>query len=181
MSAILHVFVVMGRQARQLVPFFCLATAAASAELLERRRWSAWAVSACVVALVLQVAWNIRQPLQQRFPRDVIAEITTKYGPIDFENSIEGPPLTHEHVESRWVLLNAQHLYNPRAPRPPLPPRSSKSCVSRTRCSTFRISTKGCGQWSASCSAATTSRCGSSTSAPPSIGCHSRTPAAMEC
>jgi len=51
----------------------------------------------------------------------VIAEIATKYGPIDFENTIEGPPLTHEHVESRWVLLNAQHLYNPRAPRPPLP------------------------------------------------------------
>jgi len=120
-SAIFHVFVVIGRQARQVVPFLCLATAAAAVELLERRRWPSWIVAAGVVALVLQTGWNFRQPLQQRFPRDVIAEITTKYGPIDFENTIEGPPLTHEHVESRWVLLNAQHLYNPRAPRPPLP------------------------------------------------------------
>jgi hypothetical protein len=120
-SAIFHVFVVMGRQTRQVVPFLCLATAAAAVELLERRRWPSWIVAAGVVALLAQTAWNFRQPLQQRFPRDVIAEITTKYGPIDFENTIEGPPLTHEHVESRWVLLNAQHLYNPRAPRPPLP------------------------------------------------------------
>jgi hypothetical protein len=120
-SAIFHVFVVMGRQARQVVPFLCLATAAAAVELLERRRWPSWIVAAGVVALVAQTGWNFRQPLQQRFPRDVIAEITSKYGPIDFENTIEGPPLTHDHVESRWVLLNAQHLYNPRTPRPPLP------------------------------------------------------------
>jgi hypothetical protein len=120
-SAIFHVFVVMGRQARQVVPFLCLATAAAAVELLERRRWPVWIVAAGVVALIAQTGWNFGPPLQQRFPRDVIAEITTKYGPVDFENTIDGPPLTHEHVESRWVLLNAQHLYNPRAPRPPLP------------------------------------------------------------
>ena len=120
-SAVLHVFVVMGRQSRQVVPFLCLATAAAAVELLERRRSSPWIVVACVVALVAQAGWNFHQPLQQRFPRDVIAEIITKYGAIDFDNTIEGPPLTHEHVESQWVLFNAQHLYNPRAPRPPLP------------------------------------------------------------
>jgi hypothetical protein len=120
-SAILHVFVVMGRQARQVVPFLCLATAAVVVELLERSRWHAWIVTVGVIALVAQAGWNFRQPLQQRFPRDVIAEITTKYGPIDFENTIEGPPLAREHVESRWVLLNGQHLYNPRTPRPPLP------------------------------------------------------------
>jgi hypothetical protein len=120
-SAVLHVFVVMGRQSRQLVPFFCLATAAVIAELLERRRWHGWILGVCVAALVLQVGWNFRQPLQQRFPRDLIAEITAKYGPIDFDSSIEGPPPANAHVESEWVLLNAQHLYHPRAPRPPLP------------------------------------------------------------
>lgn len=121
-SAILHVFVVMGRQSRQLVPFFSLATAAAVMELLERRRWSSRMVAAGVAALVLQVGWNFRQPLQQRFPRDLIAEITSKYGPIDFDTTIQGPPLAHDHIESQWVLFNAQHLYHPRAPRPPLPP-----------------------------------------------------------
>src|SRR5438552_3097049 len=39
-SAVLHIFVVMGRQSRQMVPFFCLATAAVVAQLLERRRAS---------------------------------------------------------------------------------------------------------------------------------------------
>lgn len=121
-SAILHVFVVMGRQSRQLVPFFSLATAAAVMELLDRRRWSGRIIAAGAVALALQAGWNFRQPLEQRFPRDVIAEITSKYGPIDFDNTIEGPPQAHEHVESQWVLFNAQHLYHPRAPRPPLPP-----------------------------------------------------------
>ncbi len=121
-SAILHAFVVMGRQSRQMVPFLCLATAAAAMEVLERRRWPSWMVTACVAALVVQAAWNFRQPLLQRFPSDVISEITSKYGPIDFDNTIQGPPLTHDHVESQWVLFNAQHLYHPRAPRPPLPP-----------------------------------------------------------
>jgi hypothetical protein len=121
-SALLHMFVVMGRQSRQLVPFFCLATAAVIAQLFERRRWGGWVVGACVALLVLQVSWNFRQPLQQRFPRDVISEITAKYGPVDFDSTLEGPPVTSTHVPSSWVLLNAQHLYHPRAPRPPLPP-----------------------------------------------------------
>lgn len=119
-SALLHVFVVMGRQSRQLVPFFCLATAAAAAQLLERRR-GGWVVGTCVAALALQVAWNFRQPLQQRFPRDVIAEIKAKYGPVDHDLTLEGPPPINPHEPSRWVLLNAQHLYHPRASRPPLP------------------------------------------------------------
>jgi hypothetical protein len=117
-SALLHVFVVMGRQVRQLVPFLCLASAAVIAELIDRRRWPAWLMPACATALALQVAWNFHQPLLQRFPRDVVSEIQAKYGPIDFDNSIEGPPLAREHVASRWVLLNAQHLYHARAPRP---------------------------------------------------------------
>jgi hypothetical protein len=120
-SAVFHTFVVMGRQSRQVVPFLCLATAAAVAQLLDLRR-PAWVPAACAAVLVLQAGWNFRQPLQQRFPRDVIAEITAKYGPIDFDNTIQGPPQAHEHVESQWVLFNAQHLYHPRAPRPPLPP-----------------------------------------------------------
>src|SRR5206468_1294142 len=102
-------------------PFLCLGCAAAIVELRDRRRHARWVVAACALALAVQVSWNMRQPLQQRFPRDVIAEAVAKYGPIDFENSIEGPPLAHDHVDSRWVLLNGQHLYHPRAPRPALP------------------------------------------------------------
>ena len=60
---------------------------------------------------------HVIRPLVQRFPRDVISEIESKYGPVDFGASIEGPPLAREHVKSRWLLLNAQHLYHARAPR----------------------------------------------------------------
>src|SRR4029079_4041194 len=52
-SAFLHVFVVMGRQSRQIVPFLCLATAAAAAEWLQRRPRASWLVAACAVALAL--------------------------------------------------------------------------------------------------------------------------------
>jgi hypothetical protein len=90
-SSLLHVFVVMGRQTRQMVPFFCLATAAVLRELGEGPRRSPRLVPLCMAALVLQAAWNFRTPLQQRFPRDVIAEITSKYGPIDFDTTIQGP------------------------------------------------------------------------------------------
>ena len=65
---------------------------------------------------------NFRQPLQQRFPRDLISEITAKYGPVDFDSTVEGPPLPDTHEPSRLVLLNAQHLYHPRASRPTLSP-----------------------------------------------------------
>jgi len=58
----------------------------------------------------------------QRFPRDVIAEIEARYAPLDFDTSIDGPPLTRPHVASRWLLLNAQHLYHPIAARPAFTP-----------------------------------------------------------
>ena len=120
-SALLHVFVVMGRQSRQLVPFFCLATAAAVAELLERRVRRGGMLAACVVALLLQAGWNVRQPLLQRFPRDVIAESLATYGDIDYDTTLVGPPPAHPRTPSRWLLLNAQHLYQPKGPAPALP------------------------------------------------------------
>jgi hypothetical protein len=114
-SAVLHVFVVMGRQSRQVVPLLCLTTAAVVVEVIERWRWRAWAVTLVAAAIVVQVGVNVATPLRQRFPRDVISEITTKYGAIDHGLSLEGPPLNNAHADSRWLLLNAQHLYHPRA------------------------------------------------------------------
>jgi hypothetical protein len=71
-STFLHVFVVYGRLARQLVPFFCLVTAYG----LERWRMSRSVairalVPATVVMLLAQAAVNFRQPLQQTFPDDL--------------------------------------------------------------------------------------------------------------
>lgn len=120
-SAVLHVFVVMGRQSRQVVPFLCLATAATIIEVYRRWTWRPWMVALATGVLVVQVGANFATPIRQRFPRDVVSEITAKYGPVDHALSLEGPPLNNPHAESRWVLLNAQHLYHPRteAPAPP--------------------------------------------------------------
>ena len=33
---------------------------------------------------------------------------------MDHGLSLDGPPLNNAHADSRWLLLNAQHLYHPR-------------------------------------------------------------------
>ena len=65
-SGVLHVFVVYGRTARQIVPFLCLLTAHELFRLFARadRRWAA----AGLCALVLNVGFNLRTPLTQVFP-----------------------------------------------------------------------------------------------------------------
>ena len=43
---------------------------------------------------------------------------SAKYGPVDHDVTVEGPPVNNPRADSRWLLLNAQHLYSPRAARP---------------------------------------------------------------
>ena len=55
-SAVMHVFVVMGRQSRQVVPFLCLATAAVVTEVIDRWRWRAGVTSVVVALFVVLFA-----------------------------------------------------------------------------------------------------------------------------
>ena len=70
-SVFLEQFVVYGRLARQLVPFSCLLSAAALAQLRTfvpgRPRLPILVV---VLVLLLQAAWNFREPLRQSFPTE---------------------------------------------------------------------------------------------------------------
>lgn len=70
-SVVLEQFVVYGRLARHLVPFFCLITAA---ELERLRTTGANAgrrlVPVLAIALLVQTALNFQQPLRQWFPDD---------------------------------------------------------------------------------------------------------------
>src|SRR5262245_13735829 len=67
-SAGLHVFVVYGRLARQLVPFLCLVTAQQIYRLRATHQMSAKAITALGVGVVAQGAWNLSPPMSQVFP-----------------------------------------------------------------------------------------------------------------
>ena len=67
-STLLHMFVVYGRLARQLVPFFCLLTAFALGRIwASRSRVVRGLVPATIVILVAQAAHNSRRHYNKRF------------------------------------------------------------------------------------------------------------------
>ena len=107
-SVVLERFVVYGRLARQLVPFFCVI---AAHELIRMRRLS-WMRSgvavAAAAALVAQVAVNFRAPLVQAFPN----EFHQTFGPL-----VKDLPRYEPDRAVRSALwVNAERFY----PRPPV-------------------------------------------------------------
>jgi hypothetical protein len=72
-SVLLEMFVVYGRLARQLVPFFCLLSAAALEEMrLSRSPVMPGLMRAVVVVVALQGAANLVVPLRQWFPSEFL-------------------------------------------------------------------------------------------------------------
>jgi hypothetical protein len=113
-SVVLHVFVVYGRNAREMVPFFCLAAAPALAALL-RRVGNRGVVAVAVCALIAaQAAWNLARPLVQRFPVEA-SRLAAPYAPLRHASSFgEGTPTfgdcayhaRAEAEDARYVLMN---------------------------------------------------------------------------
>jgi hypothetical protein len=66
----LHKFVVYGRLARQLVPFFCLITAYCLSRLRSTNAVSRWLLAVVCFVLALQAGLNFCRPLVQAFPRE---------------------------------------------------------------------------------------------------------------
>jgi hypothetical protein len=117
-SAGLGKFVVYGRLAREMVPFFCLTAAAAVAGV--SARWHLNRVAAYAAILVaFQVALNFWQPIVQQFPLQVQEAVASSYGPVGRALTVKGPPISGSDpsVASRYVLLNAQYLYPIQAPK----------------------------------------------------------------
>jgi hypothetical protein len=104
----LHAFCTYGRISRQLVPFLCL-TAAYAATLLMKFRWFRWAQWAFVAALALQAAFNLRQPLAQRFPGEVLKEVRREYERLGYDTTLEGA-YQGRNPGRRWILLNTRYL-----------------------------------------------------------------------
>ena len=103
----LDTFVVYGRTARQLVPFFCLIAAAMISSLWRSSRASVRSAAAVIVSVaVVQASLNFWRPFVQSFPDDFIAHYR--------------PSATVAAQYERLIWLNAEHLY-PRPDRVTLP------------------------------------------------------------
>jgi len=91
-SVVLEMFVVYGRLARQLVPFFCLASAAALNDMrLSRSRVMPMLMRAIVVVVALQGIANLLVPLRQWFPSEFLQ--------------------SGERTEPGMVAVHASHIY----------------------------------------------------------------------
>jgi hypothetical protein len=116
-SVVLERFVVYGRLARQLVPFFCVI---AAHELVRLRRPS-WTrpgavMAAAAAVLLVQTAVNFRPPLVQPFPN----EFREKFGPL-----VKDLPAYEPGLPVRSALwVNAERFY-PTPPAVQVPPNAT--------------------------------------------------------
>jgi hypothetical protein len=102
---------IYGRLARQLVPFLCLATGSASTAL--RKPWRCLALA----FLLVSAAFNLREPLLQRFPYDFAREAGLGRLPMARETTVLGPESAPQG--SRYILLNARYLHPVLGTKPP--------------------------------------------------------------
>jgi hypothetical protein len=94
-SVALQVFVVYGRQVRQLVPFACVLSAVAIQRLALSGSPGRFMARTAIVATVAQAAWNFRTPLTQVFP-------------AEFRAMAESVP---RRGDAPRFLLYAEHIY----------------------------------------------------------------------
>jgi len=113
-STAMHVFVVYGRLARQLVPFFCLLAACMLGHLwTSQRRVVRALVAATVVVLTAQAVANFQQPMKQTFPDD----LERKYGP-SHQSALIWVNVEHIYPEPRKVVLPSDVVLIHQAPHP---------------------------------------------------------------
>jgi hypothetical protein len=112
-SVVLHVFVVYGRLARQMLPFLCL-VAAARLEVLRtaERRGPRVIFAGVMVVLLVQAGLDFRGPLGQVFPREFVqrasryANCGPQYGSVLAVNADSHHPLpVPVALPPRYVVL----------------------------------------------------------------------------
>jgi hypothetical protein len=115
-SVALNVFVVYGRLARQLVPFFCLITATVLMNCTQRAAIRARIVALIAAATIIQAAVNFSAPLTQQFPAEfkrrgeAIAERAGVYEPIAvYTHHINGAPEPFTMPPGYRELAAARH------------------------------------------------------------------------
>jgi hypothetical protein len=123
-------FVVYGRLARQLVPFFCLGTGSAVTRLIGGRWIPRPAIWLGAGALSAQLLIDLWPALCMDFPRDVDRHVEAEYGPVFRTFSFVGPRMrdldalyerrsnSEVNRRSRYVLVNPQYIYPLKAIKP---------------------------------------------------------------
>lgn len=121
-SNVLHLFVLTGRSANQMVPFLCLTAACGLAQL---QGISKKVIFLALCAICLQTAYNFAQPFRIFFPYEIRQRVRTEYGEFTDDMTVschfwimdaEGIPAFLEDPGtetagasiqgSRYVLLN---------------------------------------------------------------------------
>ncbi len=107
----LHKFVVYGRIARAMIPFFGLLAAFGLDRMLARRRWPRVLATTGIAALVVQAGWNFSGPLRQVFPREFVQAAEREFPDltIDMDAAAFRPGQCEACGEYR--LLYAKHLW----------------------------------------------------------------------
>lgn len=113
-SSIFKRFVVYGRLARQMVPFFCILSAVGLSCFLVRFSLKVKAI--LVLIFMIQVGWNFYQPLQIRFPNETRLMLDRKYGQENITygwtmRSACGANELPQIKNGRFILTNATHFY----------------------------------------------------------------------
>jgi hypothetical protein len=118
-------YTVKGRIARQLVPFFSLATACAFTGLAQLKQWKRGFAIIGATAIAGQALLNFIQPARLHFPEDFRRRVTQVFGEARPDLTVQGPPIEGKDEvtqPTKYVLLNAQYLTSPiLGPKPPPP------------------------------------------------------------
>ncbi len=80
----LQAFVVYGRLARQMMPFFILLAAGGLAQLKQDFSFGDKLTKGVLVALVIQAAWNYQKPFSLTYPRDFAEKAQAMYPDFHF-------------------------------------------------------------------------------------------------
>jgi hypothetical protein len=138
-SNVLHLFVLNGRFANQLVPFICLTAACGLSQLANASSASKKLILLALCAIALQTAYNFAQPFRVFFPYEIRQRVRAEYGEFRDDMTVychfwivnaEGIPafLEDNRTEtesgsvprSRYVLLNGGvHLVPVTGPKEP--------------------------------------------------------------
>jgi hypothetical protein len=110
-----------GRITRQLVPFLCLAAAAALRRHARRGGAARAFVAAALAVAAVQIAFHATAAFRLQFPAEIARLVFDTYGPVSRATTVDLGPRSDDAFlpGSRYVLLNARYLYPIRGVREP--------------------------------------------------------------
>ena len=117
-SVFLHSFVVYGRLARQMIPFFIL-LAAGGIVSVERSYSSGRNVTRIVLAIILiQAVWNYKSSFELSYPREFAQQAQAQYPDFEFSEKRHtfGAPTFCQN--NGFIIENVKYFVTPPEPNP---------------------------------------------------------------